>query len=202
MNKGIKSAMINVFIAAGVFYLAVLVFMYVFQRNVLYYPHAPKPTLVESGAADMAEVSFVTEDGLELFAWYAAPKDAAKPTIMLFHGNAGSLGGRAFKARVFLDQGYGVMLVEYRGYSGNPGSPTEQGLYADGRAALAYLYAQGHGLKNIVLYGESLGTGVVTALAAEIARDGQGVAAVLLEAPYTSTVDAGAAHYPFYRCAC
>ncbi|MBL4613375.1 MAG: alpha/beta hydrolase [Magnetovibrio sp.] len=197
MNKGIKSAMINVFVAAGVFYVAVVVFMYVFQRNVLYYPHAPKPTRVDSRVADMVEVTFTTQDGLDLFAWYGAATDPGKPTIVLFHGNAGTLGGRAFKARVFLDQGYGVMLAEYRGYSGNPGSPTEQGLYSDGRAALAYLRDQGLSHKNIVLYGESLGTGVATALAAEAERGSEGVAAVLLEAPFTSTVDAGSAHYPF-----
>jgi len=197
MSKGFKTAMINVFVAAGVFYVAVVVLMYVLQRNIMYHPHVPKPTRAESGVADMEEVRFSTKDGLELFAWYAASKEAAKPTVVLFHGNAGSLGDRGFKARVFLDAGFGVMLVEYRGYSQNPGAPTEQGLYADGRAAVAYL--KGLGLKgaDMVLYGESLGTGVVSQLAAEAAEAGDAAAAVVLEAPFTSTVDAGATHYPF-----
>lgn len=197
MSKGFKTAMINVFVAAGVFYVAVVVLMYVFQRNVLYYPHAPKPTQAESGVPEMKEITFTTADGLDLFAWHAESKDSAKPTVVLFHGNAGSLGGRGFKARVFLDQGYGVMLVEYRGYSDNPGSPTEEGIYADARGAMAYLATQGVHPQSVVLYGESLGTGVATAIAAESAAAGEPVAAVILEAPFTSTVDAGVAHYPF-----
>jgi len=197
MDKGLRSTMISVFVSAGVIYVAVTVFMYAFQRNMLYYPGAPKPTRVQSRVADMKEIPITTEDGLELFAWYAPAKDSAKPTVVLFHGNAGTLGDRGPKARMFLDHGYGMMLLEYRGYSGNPGAPTEQGLYADGRAALGYLRAQGVEDGQIVLYGESLGTGVVTAMALEAQQSDKPVAALILEAPFTSTVDVGASHYPF-----
>lgn len=189
--------MISVFVAAGVIYLAVMVFMYAFQRNMLYYPGAPKPTRVQSRVADMKEISISTEDGLELFAWYAPANDPVKPTVVLFHGNAGTLGDRGYKARLLLDDGYGAMLVEYRGYAGNPGAPTEQGLYADGRAALGYLRAQGVENGQIALYGESLGTGVATAMALEAQQRDKPVAALILEAPFTSTVDVGASHYPF-----
>lgn len=197
MHKGIQTAMINVFVAAGVFYVAVVVMMYVMQRNVMYFTTDPKPTPAQSGVAEMQEVQVRTEDGLDLIAWHAPPAKQGLPTVVLFHGNAGTLGDRGFKARVFLDAGYGVVLAEYRGYAGNPGSPDEQGLYADARAALAYLHAQGLKATDIVIYGESLGTGVSTQMAAEAAAQGQPFAAVILEAPFSSTVDAGAAHYPF-----
>lgn len=117
------------------------------------------------------------------------------PTIVIFHGNAGHLGHRGFKARVFLDRGYGVLLAAYRGYGGNPGRPGEQGLYADGAAALDYLRdTAGLPPGKIVLYGESLGTGVAVELAA---RGDLDFAAVILEAPYTSMADLGAHHYPY-----
>ncbi|HEY9079954.1 alpha/beta hydrolase [Magnetovibrio sp.] len=197
MDKGLKSTMISVFVTAGVIYLAVVVFMYAYQRSLLYYPNSPKPTRAESGVAEMEELGFTTEDGLELFAWYAPPQDPAKPTVVIFHGNAGTLGDRGHKARLLLDAGYGAMLVEYRAYAGNPGTPTEQGLYADARAALARLRDRAGGDVLVVLYGESLGTGVATAMALEAQQNAKPVAALILEAPFTSTVDVGAGHYPF-----
>lgn len=197
MYKGFKAAMLNILFAAGGAYVVVVVLMYTFQRNFVFYPNDPRPTREQSGATDMDEVHFTTEDGLELFAWSAKPKQAGKPTVVLFHGNAGTLGERAYKARNFMDQGYGVMLVEYRGYAGNPGRPTEQGLYADARAALKDLKKRGVSSRQVVLYGESLGTGVASAMAAELQTQGEPVAALILETPFTSTVDTGAAHYPF-----
>jgi len=197
MNKDTKSTMISVFVTAGIIYMAVVVFMYAFQRNMLFLPSASKPSLALSQVAEMQEVPITTADGLDLFAWYAPPKDAAKPTVVFFHGNAGTVGDRAHKARVFLDAGYGVMLAEYRAYAGNPGSPSEQGLYADGRAAMRYLSSLGVEDGQIVLYGESLGTGVATTMAFEAQQNAKPIAALILEAPFTSIVDVGANHYPF-----
>lgn len=196
-NKGTKAAMLQVITTAAVFYVVVLVLMTVLQRNFLYYPESHLPTRAQSGVASMDEVRFSTADGLELLAWSQPPAEVDKPWVVLFHGNAGTIAGRAFKARVFLDAGYGVLLVEYRGYGGNPGSPTEEGLFADGRAALAYLGKQGVSGSQVVLYGESLGTGVAVAMASEAAEKGQPVAAVLLEAPFTSAAATAAHHYPF-----
>ncbi len=196
-NKGIKPAMLQVILTAAVFYVVVLVLMTVLQRNFLYYPEAHLPTRAESGVASMDEVRFRGEDGVEVFAWTQPPSQEGKPWVVLFHGNAGTIAGRAYKARVFLDAGYGVMLVEYRGYGGNAGSPTEEGLFIDARAALAYLDAQGVRGAQVVLYGESLGTGVAVAMASETAQAGHPAAAVLLEAPFTSAVAVAGAHYPF-----
>jgi fermentation-respiration switch protein FrsA (DUF1100 family) len=136
------------------------------------------------------EISFTTADGIELAAWYA-PAPANRPTIVMFHGNGGSLRGERYRLKQFKDAQMGVLLLAYRGYSGNLGSPSEQGLYADARAALDWLHASGVKSDSIVLYGISLGSGVATKMAAE--RD---FAALVLESPYTSTVDVAAWRFP------
>lgn len=196
-NKGIMATMLQILMTAAVIYVGVLAGMAVFQRSFLYFPGVLQSTPAQSGVPDMQTVHVITEDGLTLLAWVQPPVQAAKPWVVLFHGNAGTLAGRGFKARRFLDAGYGVMLAEYRGYGGNLGSPSEAGLYMDGRAALQYLAGQGISGKQVVLYGESLGTGVAVAMAAEAAEAGAPVGAVLLEAPFTSTVDVAVRRFPF-----
>jgi fermentation-respiration switch protein FrsA (DUF1100 family) len=109
----------------------------------------------------------------------------------MFHGNHGSLRGERYRLKLFRDAHMGVLLVAYRGYSGNAGTPNEQGLYADARAALDWLTQSGVASTSIVLYGISLGTGVATKMAAE-----REVGAVVLESPYTSTVDVAAFRFP------
>lgn len=197
MVKGVRFVMISVLVAGVFFYVAIAASMYVFQRNLLYFTSAPKPTQEMSGVGDMDELTFTTEDGLELFAWFKPPSDPVKPVVVIFHGNAGTLGGRGFKARLFMDQGYGALLVEYRAYANNPGSPTEMGLYADARAALAQVMELGYRGQSLVFYGESLGTGVATQMAYEAHEQGKSVAAVILEAPFTSITDVAAGRYPF-----
>jgi fermentation-respiration switch protein FrsA (DUF1100 family) len=177
-------------------YLAVVGGMYTFQRGLLYVPSTATPSPAESGVPDIAPVTLETADGLRLMSWYK-PADDGRPTLVYFHGNGGHIGYRGDKARPYLDAGYGMLLVSYRGYGGNPGSPTEDGLYADGRAAMAFLAARGVTPGDTVLYGESLGTGVAVHIALEQARASEPLAAVVLEAPFTSAVDAGAQHYPW-----
>lgn len=177
-------------------YVALVGGMYTFQRGLLYVPGTSVPSPAESGVPEMAPVTLETADGLRLMSWYGPAPDGRK-TIVYFHGNGGHIGYRGDKARPYLDAGYGMVLVSYRGYGGNPGSPTEDGLYADGRAAMAFLAAQGVDPDQTVLYGESLGTGVAVQIAMEQARAGNPLAAVVLEAPFTSAVDAGAGHYPW-----
>lgn len=196
-GKGYGKPMVQVFITAAAFYVVLTALMYLLQRNFLYYPEGFTPTPAQSGVPAMQTVHFTTEDGLDLFGWAQPPRDAGRPWVVIFHGNAGSIGARGFKARVFLEAGYGVLMPEFRGYGGNPGRPTEAGLFADARAALAYLEGRGVRGRGVVLYGESLGTGVAVAMAAEMAGRGGPAAAVLLEAPFTSTVDTAARHYPF-----
>lgn len=170
--------------------------MYVFQRTMLYHPSTSVPDPAGSGVPEMQPVDLQTADGLTLTAWFR-PAGAGLPTIVLFSGNAGNIGDRAFKVRPLLDAGYGVLLAGYRGYGGNPGSPSEDGLYHDGRAALGMIHEKGIASSDVVLYGESLGSGVAVHLAHEAAASGSPVGGLILEAPYTSIADVAASHYPF-----
>ncbi|MEG3617989.1 alpha/beta fold hydrolase [Magnetovibrio sp. PR-2] len=189
--------MTSFLIAIVVAYVAIAAYMYFAQRSMMYFPNEPRSRIADTLVPEMKEVFFTTEDGLDLFAWLKEPSDPTKPTIVVYHGNAGAIGDRDHKARRFLDAGYGVMLAEYRRYSENPGELSEQGIYADARAAIEYLKAQGLSNSQIVVYGESLGTGVATKMAAEFENKGGPLAGVVLEAPFTSTVDVAQARYPF-----
>ncbi len=165
-------------------YATLVGIMFFGQRKLMYHGGAAVPTPAEYGVPDMRPVRLATADGLELLAWHRAPTDEALPTIVYYHGNAGHIGHRGDKVRPYLDAGFGVLLVSYRGYGGNPGSPTEEGLYHDGRAALSFLEDAGVPPSRTVMYGESLGSGVAVQMATE-----QRVAAVVLEAPFTSAAD-------------
>ncbi len=165
--------------------------LFFFQRNLLYFPSNAHPKPSDWRVPDMREVTLKTQDGLSLTAWYKTA-EKNKPTIIYFHGNAFHLGGRGPTVRPYLDAGFGVLLVSYRGYAGNPGKPTEEGLYNDARAAIQFVTSEKVPLDHIVLYGESLGTGIAIQMATEYP-----VAALVLYAPYTSITDVGQYHY-FY----
>ena len=170
-------------------YAAVAGLVTVFQRSLQYFPSVDARDAGPHTGGVMRTVSYPTEDGLTLSGWYR-PAPAGRPTLVLFHGNGGQHGDRAASMRPFMTAGYGVLLAGYRGYGGNPGEPTEPGLYADGRAALDWLAGEGVAPEEVVLYGESLGTGVAVQMATEYP-----VAGLVLEAPFTSAVDVGQAAY-------
>ncbi|MBT5898497.1 MAG: alpha/beta hydrolase [Rhodospirillaceae bacterium] len=157
------------------------------QRSLMYFPDANLPAPSQGFEA----VSYRTADGITLTSWYR-PALKGFPTLVYFQGNGGNISHRLFKTRPLFEAGHGLLLVGYRGYGGNPGSPSEDGLYHDARAALDYLAGQGLPGERLVLVGESLGSGVAVRMASE-AR----FRAVILEAPYTSTVDVGQAAYFF-----
>jgi fermentation-respiration switch protein FrsA (DUF1100 family) len=170
--------------------------MYVAQRSFLYFPSTTAASPAESGVSEMRVVELEAGDGLALRSWYR-PAAGGKPTIVYFHGNAGHVGYRGLRVRPYFEAGLGVLLVEYRGYGGNPGEPTEAGLYEDGRAAMRFLAAHGVDSRTTILYGESLGCGVAVQIAAEHAEQRSSVAAVIVEAPLSSATDVGAYHYPY-----
>ncbi len=157
----------------------------VFQRDMIYHPGRELADPAEAGVPEMVPVPVRTTDGLVVTGWYAPPRDEGGATIVFYHGNAGTLAHRAHKARVLIDAGYGVYLAGYRGYGGNPGQPSEDGLYTDARAALGWLISRGVPTSSLVLYGESLGTGVAVQMAAEQPD----LAALVLEAPFTRLPD-------------
>lgn len=165
-------------------------FLYFNQRDFMYFPDRKLSNLSSAGAQAH---SVRTEDGVGLIGWYIEPKPG-KPVAVLFHGNAGSIDGRALKAEPFTKRGMGFLFAEYRGYGGNPGKPTEENLYEDARTWLAALEREGIPRSDIILYGESLGTGVAVKMAAE--RPGHG--GMILESPYTSFPAIARVRYPVY----
>jgi hypothetical protein len=165
--------------------------LYVFQRHLLYFPDPSRPELADLAALGVREITLKTADGLSLLSWYVPPRDN-RPVIAYLHGNGGHIGYRAERLRWFARNGYGVLMAEYRGYGGNPGTPTERGLIADGAAALDFVGGEGIAPNRLVIYGESLGSGVAVALAA-----GRRVASLILEAPFTSVAEVAQHHYSF-----
>ena len=135
----------------------------------------------------------MTRDGLRLAAWFMPGVGArVRASVLVLHGNGGNRANRADLATALTARGYSVLLTDYRGYGGNPGKPTEQGLAEDARAALAWLRSQrGVDPDGIVLFGESLGSAVAVALAAEVP-----VAALILRSPLTELRELARHHYP------
>ena len=114
-------------------------------------------------------------------------------TIIFFHGNAGKLENRIHKINHFKDIDVNFLIIAWRGFSGNSGSPSENGLYEDAESAVRWLKRKGLKNKDIVLYGESLGTGIVTHIAQK-----NKFAGVILESPFTSMIDAAKNVYPYF----
>jgi fermentation-respiration switch protein FrsA (DUF1100 family) len=173
-------------------YLAAVAGLWAFQRVLVYSPSKVGyvPPSHYPMLAGVEEVALETADGVALRAWYA-PAPVGRPTVVMFSGKSSALRTERYRLQHFHDAGMGVFMLAYRGYSGNGGEPSEQGLYADARAALDWLEAQGVPQSSIALYGISLGSGVAMAMAAE-----RKYAAVVLEAPYTSIVDVAARRFP------
>ena len=174
-------------------YIVLIGLMYALQRNLMYIAGDSKPSLEQTGIVGLDEVVVQTEDDFILYGWYKKPATPQKPTIVWFHGNASNVGITAQRAKPYLKEGYGLLAVEYRGYAGNPGSPTEQGIYKDARAFINSLKESGTEENNIILYGESIGSGPAVQMATEYSA----LRGLVLESPFTSTVDAASFHYPF-----
>ena len=183
--------------ALGVVALAVvaLAVLWVAQRRLIYLPWGgavPRAATVIAGARD---VTLQTSDGLELGAWFVPARETPAPEIavLVANGNAGNRSLRAPLAEALVRHGLSVMLFDYRGYAGNPGTPSEDGLARDVRAAYRFL-TQDERIppERIVFFGESLGAAVV----AELARE-HPPAALLLRSPFTDLASVGRVHYPF-----
>ena len=175
-----------------VVYLAVAIAMFIGQRKLIYVPDAGgRVTPASVGLADIREIEIPGDDDGHALAWYgkAAP---GQPTLLYFHGNAGSLSSRSERIRKYLARGRGMFMMSYRGYSGAPGAPSEPANVLDGLAAFDALVREGVAASDIIIYGESLGSGVAVQVAAK-----RKVKGLILDAPYTSLVDVAAGHYPW-----
>jgi fermentation-respiration switch protein FrsA (DUF1100 family) len=173
---------------------AFLVLLWTMQRRLMYFPTADVPAPDEIGLAGVEPVTFETTDGLTLSGWFVASSGPSpRVTVLVFNGNAGNRAYRAPLAAALHRHGVQVLLADYRGYGGNPGTPSEKGLAADSRAARAYLAGRPDvDASKIVYFGESLGTAVAVDLAVE-----HPPAALVLRSPFTSMADVGRHHYPF-----
>lgn len=162
------------------------------QRRLMYFPDPHVPASRTVGLADAEQVRFQSADGTALAAWFlAAPGEQAHVTVLVFNGNGGNRAMRAPLALALHRQGFHVLLTDYRGFGGNPGTPSEDGLALDARAARAYLASRPDvDPARIVYYGESLGTAVAVRLA-----DEQPPAALILRSPFTSMADIARHHY-------
>jgi uncharacterized protein len=173
--------------------LFVVLFSWVFQRRLIYLPYTgavPSAATMLAGARD---VQLTTSDGLRLGAWYVpARRPAGTFTVLVANGNAGDRSMRAPLARALANRGFGVLLFDYRGYGGNPGSPSEEGLARDVRAARQFLIDEGVPGDRLLYYGESLGAAVVAELATEHPPAG-----LVLRSPFTDLASVGRIHYPF-----
>jgi len=180
----------SVLLVALVCYVGLVAVMYLAQRKLMYFPYAARMAPADADFPQAREVDLKAADGVRVLAWTVPPKPG-KPVVLYLHGNGGSVAHRVPRFRKLVDDGTGLVALSYRGYGGSDGNPTEDGLIADGRAAYDFARATYPDAK-IVLWGESLGTGVAVALAGE-----KDVAAVILEAPFTSTADVAFSAYPF-----
>ena len=187
----LRSALLAV---SGVVLLALVAtgLLWAFQRSLIYLPDAGPAQSVAAVLPGARDVVLRTEDGLDLAAWYL-PAGADAPAVLVANGNAGSRDLRAPLARALHDVGLSVLLFDYRGYGGNAGNPSEQGLALDVRAARAYLVDEAAVPADRLLYfGESLGAAVVTELATE-----HPPAALVLRSPFVDLAAVAAVHYPF-----
>jgi pimeloyl-ACP methyl ester carboxylesterase len=169
-------------------YVGLATMIYLAQRSLMYFPETIHTTPAAAGLPQAEEVSLTASDGAQVLVWHVPPQDG-KPVILYFHGNGGALKYRVERFRKLIGAGIGLVALEYRGYGGLPGSPSEPGLIADAEAAYAFAIAH-YPAQQIVLWGESLGSGVAVALAAE-----KPVGRVILEAPFTSALAIGQQRY-------
>lgn len=180
----------SIFLALVVGYVLLLGIMYIAQRSLMYFPDSSRTSPAAAGFPQASEVILRSADDTDVVAWIVPPRNG-RPVVIYFHGNGGALQHRVPRFVPLVEDGTGLVALSYRGYGGSQGSPSEAGLLTDGQAAYDFAKAT-YPDSRLVLWGESLGTGVAVAIAAQ-----NHVAAVVLEAPYTSTVDIASAAYPF-----
>ena len=140
-------------------YLLLVITVYFLQRSLQYFPSGTAML-----PANFQEKKIITQDNVELLFWQNIPKDYKK-IIVYFHGNAGNIGDRSYRFETFINKGYGVVALSYRGYYGSNGKPSEAGFILDAQAVLKYLQNQKYSKNDLILFGESIGSGVVCQIA-------------------------------------
>jgi fermentation-respiration switch protein FrsA (DUF1100 family) len=171
-------------------YVLLVAALFFGERAMLYHPIATRISPADAGLPQAEEVVLDTSDGEKLVAWHVPPREG-RPVVIYFHGNAEIVAWRAKRHRATIADGTGLIALNFRGYGGSTGTPTEAGLHHDAEAAYAFAVAH-YAPARIVLWGHSLGTGIAVKLAAT-----KPVGKLILEAPYSSTADIAASLFPF-----
>lgn len=190
MTDRAKGALILLALIGAAVYAAAVGYMYVNQKSLLFKPDGDLPEPKEVGLADVDVLTLPMSDGVNLTAWSAPPATEGAPTVLFFHGQSGNLGDRADRMREILNSGYGLLAPSYRGFPGSEGEPSELALITDGVQMFDRLTGEG---ATVVLHGQSLGTGI----AAAVAEQRPEARMLVLEAPFTATVDVAAERYPW-----
>jgi fermentation-respiration switch protein FrsA (DUF1100 family) len=183
---------LTILLYAGVAWLVLVGVMYAGQRSMMYFPDPSEPHPHDHDLPQMESIRIAVDDKVEILAWWHAPADNTHPVLVYFHGNAGHIGERDYKVRDMVEAGYGVLLATYRYNAGGGGKGSERALLADARRAIEFVKGHGIAEQRIVLYGESLGSGVAVAMATE-----HDVAGLILESPYSSIADVAHSRYWF-----
>lgn len=189
-GDSVISTVLKTLIVLAGLYLLVVAATYVLQRKLLYFPDTRRTPPGSLGLAGVSEIALETADGKKVVAWYAAAAPG-QPTLLYFHGNAGSLVNRSERIAKYVALGRGMLMMTYRGYGGSTGQPSEKANVADAMLAYQWLRDKGVAASDIIVYGESLGTGIAVQVAAR-----NEVGGVVLDAPYTSIVDVAETIYP------
>ena len=179
------------FISIIFLYIIVLTFIYFNQRNLLYLP-SENNYLDDPIQFNYEEVFIEVEKDIKLKSWLINKDLKKNKTLIIFHGNAGNLFNRTYKLNRLNDLNLNIFLISWRGFSGNSGQPSEKNLYSDAKKAIEWLNEKGVQNENIILYGESLGTGVAVELGQE-----NSFKSIILESPYTSMEKAAKIYYPY-----
>ena len=191
MNKK-KMYILSIVGLVVLIYLTITSVLYYSQRSLLYHPTENNYS-GDQLTVPIDKVRIKTDDNIELLSWYHDKDIQNYKTILFLHGNAGSLENRIHKINHFNEMEINFLIISWRGFSGNEGKPTEEGLYKDAKSAVKWLINKGVKKENIIIYGESLGTGIAT----EISQN-ESFSGIILESPFTSMVAAGKSKYPIF----
>jgi len=184
--------LLKLFLTLILIYSTLLVVIFLAQRKLLYEPTQNNYLEENLLSHKVEKIKIPSNDNINLISWYFLKNKNFK-TLVFFHGNAGGLENRIYKLNHLSDLNLNYLIFAYRGFSGNNGKPTEEGIYRDSKAVINWLNSKGIKKKDIILYGESLGG----AVAIEIAQK-ESFAGIILESTFTSMIDMGQKYYPIF----